>query len=304
MLNGIVNINKESGYTSHDVVAKLRGITKQKKIGHTGTLDPDAMGVLLICFGKGTKVCELLTNKDKVYLTTLLLGKTSDTQDHSGKILSEKSTSHLTEEEVIHCIQSFVGESDQIPPMYSALKVNGKKLYELAREGKEIQRKSRKIVIDEINIMEMNLPRVKMEIKCSKGTYIRTICHDIGENLGCGGLMEELWRTQVGDFTLDNAISIDEFRGIFSKGMVDDVLIKIDSIFPEYPKLILKKGYESVAYNGSLLSENMFFESVKLQRGERIRVYDSFQNFIGIYHQVGGRNEESRFKVEKMFYES
>ena len=302
MLNGIVNINKEAGYTSHDVVAKLRGITKQKKIGHTGTLDPDAMGVLPICFGKGTKVCELLTNKGKVYLTTLLLGKTSDTQDRSGKILSENSTSHLTEEEVIHGIQSFVGESEQIPPMYSALKVNGKRLYKLAREGKEIERKPRKIIIDEINIIQVNLPRVKMEIKCSKGTYIRTICHDIGEKLGCGGLMEELWRTQVGNFTLDDAITIDEFREIFSIGQVEDVLIKIDSIFLEYPKLVLKKGFESMAYNGSPLSDHMFSESVKLQKDERVRVYDAFQNFIGIYHQVKSGDKESEFKVEKMFF--
>jgi len=302
MLNGIVNINKESGYTSHDVVAKLRGITKQKKIGHTGTLDPDAMGVLPICFGKGTKVCELLTNKDKVYLTTLLLGKTSDTQDRSGKILQENSTCHLTEEEVIHCIQSFVGESEQIPPMYSALKVNGKKLYELAREGKEIPRKPRKIIIDEINIVQMNLPRVKMEIRCSKGTYIRTLCHDIGERLGCGGLMEELWRTQVGNFTLDNAITIDEFREIFLKGQVKDVFIKIDSIFLEYPKLVLKKGFESMAYNGSPLSVHMFSESVKLQKDERVRVYDAFQNFIGIYHQVSEGDGKAKLKVEKMFF--
>ena len=303
MLNGIFIINKEAGYTSHDVVAKLRGITQQRRIGHTGTLDPDARGVLPICFGKGTKVCELLTNKDKVYLTTLLLGKTSDTQDGSGKILSEACTAHLTEDEVVNCIGGFVGESNQIPPMYSALKVNGKKLYELAREGKEVERQPRRVLIHEINILEVDLPRVKMEIKCSKGTYIRTICHDIGVKLDCGGLMEELWRTKVGDFTLDRAITIDEFRDRFSKGQIEEVLCKVDSVFLEYPEMVLRKGYESLAYNGNLLSGNMFSLSINLQEGERIRVYDVFQNFIGIYQQVESGNGEIKYKIEKMFYE-
>jgi tRNA pseudouridine55 synthase len=303
MLNGIVNINKEAGYTSHDVVAKLRGITKQRKIGHTGTLDPDAKGVLPICFGKATKVCDLLTNKDKVYVTTLLLGKSSDTQDSSGEILSEQPTCHLTEEQVEDCIKSFVGESDQIPPMYSALKVDGKKLYELAREGKEIPRKPRKIIIDQINILEINLPRVTMEIKCSKGTYIRTICHDIGENLGCGGLMEDLWRTKVADFTLEDSLTIDEFRERFLSGQIDDIMVKIETILEEYPRFVLKEGWESLAYNGALLPSKLFSETVKLQKGEKARVYDCFQNFIGVYQWIDSGNGDGKFKVEKMFFQ-
>ena len=300
MINGIVNINKESGYTSHDVVAKLRGITKQRKIGHTGTLDPDARGVLPICFGKATKVCELLTNQDKVYVTTLLLGKTSDTQDISGKILSQRDVSFLTEEMVVECIKSFLGESYQIPPMYSALKVKGKKLYELAREGIEIERKARKIIVHEINILEMSLPRVKIEIRCSKGTYIRTICHDVGEKLKCGGLMEELWRTKVGQFTLSDSITIDEFREVFAAGKLEQILVRIDSIFEDYPKVWVKKGYESIAYNGNILTLEMLENS---QNVKRVRLYDCFQNFIGIYLVMESGGGEKRLKVEKMFYE-
>ena len=198
MINGIVNIYKEKGYTSHDVVAVLRKVVGQKKIGHTGTLDPDATGVLPVCLGRATKVCELLTDHDKTYEALLLLGKTTDTQDISGEVLEERDPGNLTEEEVRSCIESFIGEYDQIPPMYSALKVNGKKLYELAREGKTVERKSRKVQIHGIRILEMNLPHVRMEVDCSKGTYIRTLCHDIGEKLRVGGCMEELERTKVG----------------------------------------------------------------------------------------------------------
>lgn len=192
MIHGIINVYKEKGFTSHDVVAKLRGIVGQKKIGHTGTLDPDATGVLPVCLGKATKLCDLLTDKNKTYEAVLLLGKTTDTQDITGEVLEEKSTEALTEEKVREAIEGFIGDYEQIPPMYSALKVNGKKLYELAREGKVIERKARPVKILDIQILEIDLPKVRMEVSCSKGTYIRTLCHDIGEKLGCGGCMESL----------------------------------------------------------------------------------------------------------------
>ena len=197
MIHGIINVYKEKGFTSHDVVAKLRGIVGQKKIGHTGTLDPDATGVLPVCLGKATKLCDLLTDKNKTYEAVLLLGKTTDTQDITGEVLEEKSTEALTEEKVREAIEGFIGDYEQIPPMYSALKVNGKKLYELAREGKVIERKARPVKILDIQILEIDLPKVRMEVSCSKGTYIRTLCHDIGEKLGCGGCMESLMRTRV-----------------------------------------------------------------------------------------------------------
>ena len=168
MIHGIINVYKEKGFTSHDVVAKLRGIVGQKKIGHTGTLDPDATGVLPVCLGKATKLCDLLTDKDKTYEAVMLLGMTTDTQDITGRILEEKSTETLTADKVREVIESFIGDYDQIPPMYSALKVNGKKLYELAREGKVVERKARPVKILDIRIIEMDLPRVRMEVSCSK----------------------------------------------------------------------------------------------------------------------------------------
>ena len=187
MYNGIINIYKEAGYTSHDVVAKLRGILGQKKIGHTGTLDPEAVGVLPVCLGKGTKVCDLLTDKDKVYETVMRLGVVTDTQDMTGNILRESPVC-VNRNEIEEVIQSFKGDYAQIPPMYSALKINGKKLYELAREGKTVERQPRMVHIFELDILDIDPDgvHVHMRVHCSKGTYIRTLCHDIGEKLGCG----------------------------------------------------------------------------------------------------------------------
>ena len=173
MVHGVINIRKEKGFTSHDVVAKLRGILGQKKIGHTGTLDPDATGVLPVCLGKATKLCDMLTDKDKTYETVLLLGKATDTQDISGTVLSEKAMDGIDNDAVERCIGECVGEYLQVPPMYSTLKVNGKKLYELARAGIEVERKARPVVIYEIRIKDISLPRVRMEVSCSKGTYGR-----------------------------------------------------------------------------------------------------------------------------------
>ena len=187
MIHGILNVQKEKGYTSHDVVAKLRGITRQKKIGHTGTLDPDAVGVLPVCLGRATRLCDMITDRDKTYETVMLLGRTTDTQDTSGQTLETADTAGLDEYEVQKAIQEFVGDYAQIPPMYSALKVDGRKLYELAREGKEVERKARNVHISEIEILKISLPRVYMRVECSKGTYIRTLCHDLGNRLACGG---------------------------------------------------------------------------------------------------------------------
>jgi len=207
MINGIINVYKEKGFTSFDVVAKCRGIFKQKKIGHTGTLDPDAEGVLPLCFGKATKVCDLLTEKNKEYRAVMLLGKVTDTQDISGKVLEEREVA-VTETEVREAVMSFLGDIMQVPPMYSALKVNGQKLCDLAREGKTVERKARPVTIYELEILEINLPRVTMRVKCSKGTYIRTLCEDIGAKLGCGACMSSLRRVQAGEFSLDKAYAL------------------------------------------------------------------------------------------------
>ena len=298
MVNGILNVYKEKGYTSHDVVAKLRGIVGQKKIGHTGTLDPDAEGVLPVCLGRATKVCDMLTEKDKTYEAVLLLGKETDTQDISGTVLRVGETEGLTQEQVKDCVMSFVGEYDQIPPMYSALKVNGKKLYELAREGKTVERKSRKVTIYQIHIKEIQLPRVRMEVTCSKGTYIRTLCHDIGNLLGTGGCMEELTRTKVGRFELKDSLKLEELRDLAQNGRLEDALIPLDQMFSELQSVVPAEKYIPKAYNGNVFFRNQLSETGKFCSGEKVRVYDAKGHFIGIYRYM---EDKKMFHLVKMF---
>ena len=194
MYNGIINVYKEKGYTSFDVVARMRGICGQKKIGHNGTLDPDAEGVLPVCLGKATKVCDMLTDSDKVYRAVMQLGIETDTQDLTGTVLSACEVPVLTETEIRDVIRTFQGEIMQVPPMYSALKVNGKKLCDLARAGVTVERKARPVTIYEIRIERVELPEIELTVSCSKGTYIRTLCHDIGQKFGCGAAMKSLLR--------------------------------------------------------------------------------------------------------------
>ena len=220
-MDGIINVYKEPGFTSHDVVAKLRGILHMKKIGHTGTLDPDAQGVLPVCLGKATKLCGMITDWGKTYEAVMLLGKTTDTQDISGSVLSVSEV-NADERKIIDVIISFVGGYEQVPPMYSALKHNGKKLYELARQGIEVERKSRHVDIGFIKINEMNLnddeKTVTFTVACSKGTYIRTLIDDIGKKLGCGACMLSLKRTRVGQFEIDDSITLNQISALLLKG--------------------------------------------------------------------------------------
>ena len=293
-MNGVLNIYKEQGFTSQDVVAKLRGILKQKKIGHTGTLDPDAEGVLPICVGNATKLFDILTDRTKEYETVLLLGKTTDTQDISGEVISESSSwENLSEEEVRDAILSFLPGYDQIPPMYSALKVNGKKLYELAREGIEVERKPRRVDIDNIDIVDISLPRITMRLSVSKGTYIRTICHDIGEKLSCGGCMESLLRTRAGAFALDSAHRLADIERIRDEGRLDDILVKVDDLF-EYEKLHMKPEFDKIVHNGNVFFSKDTVENSKIKGN--VLVYDSEGTFVGIYSYI-----EGKYKPFKMF---
>ena len=297
MIHGIINVYKEKGFTSHDVVAKLRGIVGQKKIGHTGTLDPDATGVLPVCLGKATKLCDLLTDKNKTYEAVLLLGKTTDTQDITGEVLEEKSTEALTEEKVREAIEGFIGDYEQIPPMYSALKVNGKKLYELAREGKVIERKARPVKILDIQILEIDLPKVRMEVSCSKGTYIRTLCHDIGEKLGCGGCMESLIRTRVSTFRIEDAKTLDEIETLKQEGKLAELLVPIDAMFPFYPKITVKDDWKAFAKNGNPLDLKMLKEACGQDDETQVRLYDESGKFIAIYQW-----KEKKYHIVKMFF--
>lgn len=297
MIHGIINVYKEKGFTSHDVVAKLRGIVGQKKIGHTGTLDPDATGVLPVCLGKATKLCDLLTDKNKTYEAVLLLGKTTDTQDITGEVLEEKSTEALTEEKVREAIEGFIGDYEQIPPMYSALKVNGKKLYELAREGKVIERKARPVKILDIQILEIDLPKVRMEVSCSKGTYIRTLCHDIGEKLGCGGCMESLIRTRVSTFRIEDAKTLDEIETLKQEGKLAELLVPIDAMFSSYPKITVKDDWKAFAKNGNPLDLKMLKEACGQDEETQVRLYDESGKFIAIYQW-----KEKKYHIVKMFF--
>ena len=299
MKSGIINVYKEKGFTSFDVVAKLRGILKTKKIGHTGTLDPDAEGVLPVCIGRATKVCDILTDKDKVYEAVMLLGVETDTQDTSGEVLKELPVK-VSEDAVKEAILSFVGEYAQVPPMYSALKVNGKKLYELAREGKTVERKARNVQIFSIEILEIDLPRVRMSVHCSKGTYIRTLCHDVGQKLGCGGCMDKLLRTKVGVFKLADTLKLAEIDELAKAGLVEDRIISVDELFEDYSKVWMKQEFDVVVHNGNRIKKRMFEEKLS-SNAERLRVYDSRGEFIGIYEYS---EERSDFKPVKMFYEN
>ncbi len=298
MINGIINIKKEKGFTSHDVVAKLRGIVGQRKIGHTGTLDPDATGVLPVCLGKATKLCDMLTDKNKTYEAVMLLGVETDTQDTSGEILGEKETSHISEIQVRDAIKSFIGAYDQIPPMYSALKVNGKKLYELAREGKVIERKSRAVQILEINILDMNLPEVRMSVTCSKGTYIRTLCHDIGGKLGVGGCMKELIRTRVSAFTIEDSLTLGQVQELKNQGDLLSCIRPIDSVFQHLPEFLLPQELEWKAFNGNPLHVGEQEERKSWVSAGQIRVYDRQERLVGIYTY---HEESQMLKLDKMF---
>lgn len=310
MINGIINVYKEQGYTSHDVVAKIRGIVHQKKVGHTGTLDPAAEGVLPVCLGKATRVADFLTGETKTYETVMLLGTDTDTQDTTGTVLRQADVT-CTEEEVSAVIRSFEGDQMQVPPMYSAKKINGRKLYELAREGKTIEREARPVHFYEIRVLSFDLPRVTMRVTCSRGTYIRTLCHDIGEKAGCGGCMERLTRTRVGSFEESDAVTLRRIARLAGEGRLRDVLKPVDSIFTDLKSFSTIDVADGLAHNGNKIPAGMvssimngYIENTaeqeerhiadddenasseraaKLPFHGQVRLYDSKGTFIGLY---------------------
>ena len=299
MINGIINVYKEKGYTSFDVVAKMRGMFHQKKIGHTGTLDPDAEGVLPVCLGKATKVCDLLTDKDKEYKAVLLLGQETDTQDISGQILNTCEVK-VTEEEVRMAISSFEGAYEQVPPMYSALKVNGQKLCDLARKGITVERKARPVMIHKIEITNINLPEVEMTVSCSKGTYIRTLCDDIGKKLGCYGCMKSLLRTKVDKFTVEEAITLSELQKRLDESSEKEwtFIEPVDGVFRKYISVTAKAEAQKLVVNGNRIPVELISDFSEEKMQENVRLYDSLQKFIGIYTYI---EENKEYKPVKLF---
>ena len=299
MINGIINVYKEKGFTSFDVVAKMRGMFHQKKIGHTGTLDPDAEGVLPVCLGKATKVCDLLTDKDKEYKAVLLLGQETDTQDVSGEILNTGAV-NVTEEEVTSAILSFVGEYEQVPPMYSALKVNGQKLCDLARKGITVERKARLVNIHKIEIVKIDLPEVEMVVSCSKGTYIRTLCDDIGKKLGCFGCMKSLLRTRVDKFSVENSLTLSQLQQIIEERNEKewDFIEAVDTVFQKYDSIQVKPEAQKLVLNGNRIPIDYVVDFATEKMQENIRLYDFMGKFIGIYTYI---EESKEYKPVKLF---
>ncbi len=299
MIHGITTIFKEEGFTSHDVVAKMRGICGQKKIGHTGTLDPMATGVLPVCLGNATKLCDMLADRDKEYVAELLLGVETDTQDITGKVQAEHPVD-AGQEDVRQAAASFVGEYQQIPPMYSALKVQGKKLYELARAGKEVERRPRPVTIYELEILEYALPVVRFRAVCSKGTYIRTLAADIGAALGCGGTMKSLQRTRVGEFRLEEARTLGEIQKLRDGGQLSAVVRPVDSVFSNCPALHIREDCCRLLDNGNAFDAAQTRERELHAPGRWVRVYRSDERFAGVY---AWEPERKRYRPVKMFLE-
>lgn len=283
---GVINIYKEKGFTSHDVVNVVRKTLNRVKTGHTGTLDPDACGVLPICIGKATKIAEYIASDIKEYKAELLLGVSTTTQDTSGDVLKKAPvTSDI--ETIKETILSFVGDYYQTPPMYSAIKINGKKMYELAREGKEVERKKRHIKIFDITINEViSNERVVFTVLCSKGTYIRTLCNDIGEKLGCGGCMASLLRTRSGQFFIKDSIKLDDFKQAVADGKLDSLLNPIEKVMPDYPHITISEAGNKYLYNGNKISINYLNEK-DISENEKALIYDFQGNLIGIYQSYG-----------------
>ena len=309
MINGVINVYKEVGYTSRDAVSRLTGILRQRKIGHTGTLDPAAEGVLPMCVGKATKLCELLTGHKKQYIAVMKLGIATDTEDTTGEI-TEKTNypenwyeENLTAENLTKITDKFIGTQFQTPPMYSAKRVNGRRLYELAREGKVIERKPCEITVYGIEIKNIDIINrgITVIVDCSKGTYIRTLCKDIGEALGCKAAMKSLLRTRTGDFYLENSYKLDEIEKIVKENRLDEIIIPIEKIFHNLRRIDVT-GYSSVLLdNGGIVNMEEArletgFDNIK--DGEKFRMYNKDGEFKAVYCYYEKINA---LKIDKMF---
>ncbi len=285
-MNGIVIVDKPQGWTSQDVVSKLRGVFGTRRIGHGGTLDPMATGVLPVFVGRATRGVEFFEHAEKTYEAVLRLGMTTDTEDITGTVLEEKPVS-VSKGQLLAVLEQFRGEIEQIPPMYSALKVNGKKLYDLARQGKEVERKSRKITVFRLECLSFDGQEAKLLVHCSKGTYIRTLCKDIGQALGCGGCMAALRRVQAGEYTIEQAVSLQE---LVETENPEQYLAEVDSLFSQFEKVVLTPNQEKRCRNG-----NSF--SVTLPSGQ-YRAYSQSGEFL-MLAQV----ENGTMSTVKSFFE-
>ena len=302
MIDGIINVYKEKDYTSFDVVAKLRGILRQKKIGHTGTLDPMAEGVLIVCLGKATKLVDLLVTSTKEYKASMQLGIDTDTEDITGKVFKESdSWKELDDKTIVDTIMSFVGRYEQLPPMYSAIKKDGKKLYEYARQGVSIEREKRPVEIISISDIKVDKPFVHFDVKCSKGTYIRSLCRDIGEKLGCGAAMSALLRNELHGMYAKDAYRLEEIELLRDDNALDRCIIPMDALLSEYRRLEIKPDASKLLLNGNKLNINNFiipFSDDDMPKPDELfRVYEN-NMLIALYRYNA---DESMLVPYKMF---
>lgn len=304
---GVLNVYKEPGCTSFGVVARLRRITGEKKIGHAGTLDPDATGVLPVCLGKATKLVGQLSDTDKEYRASMIFGKRTDTQDLSGEVLEEMEPEAVRrniggKDEIIKAIESFTGEIEQLPPMYSAVKVDGVKLVDAARRGKEIERTPRKVRIYEIYDIDISedLLSARFTVGCSKGTYIRTLCQDIGEKLGVPACMSSLERTKACGLSADTAYRLSEIEKYKDEGRLSEIIIPVDSMLSEHEALTVNKEAVKRLVYGNYMYFKDFAPGQNLGESGVYRIYDERENFYGLYRFD---KKDKCYKCEKMFVE-
>lgn len=290
-MNGIINVCKNTGQSSFDVVAKIRRYAKEKKVGHTGTLDPEASGVLPVCLGKATKIIEYIMENKKVYRVTFKLGVITTTYDLEGEVIKENSIENVKEDDIINTIGEFKGEIEQVPPMYSALKKDGVRLYELARKGIEVEREARKITINSIENIEINLPYVTMDVSCSKGTYIRSLCYDIGEKLKVGATMTALVRIANGEFKIEDSVNIKDLN----EENIEKYILTLEDALVDFPKFEVDDNFKKLLINGVCVGNNKIYRGKKLEIEKLYRVYDEKNNLLGL-----GKRTEKGFKIEKM----
>ncbi|WP_127531684.1 tRNA pseudouridine(55) synthase TruB [Paenibacillus kobensis] len=293
-MEGILAVWKPAGWTSHDVVAKVRGITRERRIGHAGTLDPQVTGVLPLCIGRATRVVEYLQERPKAYEAVLQLGVATDTEDMTGTVIEEADSVTVTKEQVEAVLASFIGEIEQVPPMFSAVKVDGKRLYELAREGVTVERKSRKVTVYSIGFLgfeqDDRRPTIRFDVQCSKGTYIRTLCVDIGKKLGVPAAMAELTRTVSGGFTREHCLTIDQIARLQQEGELQSRLLPADQALTHMPEVTAFDRAAEMALQGRKIAPEKLSEINSLLPREPVRLYDSNRRFLGVFEW----NEEQR----------
>lgn len=303
MVNGIINVYKEAGFTSHDVIAKMRGIIGFRHIGHTGTLDPMAEGVLPVCIGSATKVCDMLTDKVKEYEAEILFGTATDTEDITGNVTKTLPV-FACKKDLLDAFPYFLGEILQTPPMYSAIKLNGQKLYDLAREGKEVEVAKRKVRIDDIKLLDVicdgegHLQEAKIKVVCGKGTYIRSLCRDLGEKIGTCACMKSLYRTRTDCFLMEDSLTLSKLQELKDAGTLEDYILPIDKYFKDYDSFNTLPEFDHLVNNGNPIRkrEAVFERPIK----DFYRAYDSKGQFCGIYKFD---RERGKFRPDKMFLE-